>query len=257
MGPLVQPPPPSAAHRKHPTGRGRTTIFRQAGPDEDRRIICLNQPPANPARFRALACQNPIKLIDNGGDMKIFVGIDTADDMTARFFLISLHTGSPGPTKRRRFHQSRMPGQDSNATERQALLGSHASVRQNLTARRSSRPTDPAQDTTPVDQYWGQGDWEHLAAPAILRQIIARHVEIIARLPAPAFLSSVLNIFGRPWRASASVRAPSVTGVAARIGLELFGARIADSGSIRTGVQGQVSGAAAAAGEFGGRGGFA
>ena len=30
-----------------------------------------------------------------------------------------------------------MPGQDSNATESQALLGSHASARQNLTARRS------------------------------------------------------------------------------------------------------------------------
>ena len=45
-----------------------------------------------------------------------------------------------------------------------------------------------------------------------------------------------------------------VRAVAAWIGLEPLGARIAGSGSIRTGVQGQDSGATAAAGEFGGRG---
>ena len=36
-----------------------------------------------------------------------------------------------------RLRQDRVPGQDSNATERQALLGSHASARRNLAARRS------------------------------------------------------------------------------------------------------------------------
>jgi hypothetical protein len=36
-----------------------------------------------PGCGKALACQDPIHLIDNGGDMKIFVGIHAADDMTA------------------------------------------------------------------------------------------------------------------------------------------------------------------------------
>ena len=45
---------------------------------------------------------------------------------------------------------------------------------------------------------------------------------------------------------------PCVREVAAWIGSEPLGARIAGGGSIRTGVQGQDSGATAAAGEFGG-----
>jgi len=48
--------------------------------------------------------------------------------------------------------------------------------------------------------------------------------------------------------------APCVRAVAARIGSEPLGARIASSGSVLTGIQGQDSGAAAAAGEFGDRG---
>src|SRR4051812_49279936 len=46
---------------------------------------------------------------------------------------------------------------------------------------------------------------------------------------------------------------PCVRAVAARIGSEPLGARVTSSGSVRTGVQGQDSGAAASAGEFIGR----
>src|SRR5690242_21842466 len=53
---------------------------------------------------------------------------------------------------------------------------------------------------------------------------------------------------------SSRLSLPCVRAVAARIGSEPLGARIASSGSVRTGIQGQDSGAAAAAGEFGGRG---
>src|SRR4051812_15508391 len=48
-------------------------------------------------------------------------------------------------------------------------------------------------------------------------------------------------------------RPPCVRAVAARIGSEPLGARVTSSGSVRTGVQGQDSGAAASAGEFIGR----
>jgi len=50
-----------------------------------------------------------------------------------------------------------MPGQDSNATESQALLGSHASARQNLTARRFGRPTGPGKDTDRGRSECGSG----------------------------------------------------------------------------------------------------
>jgi len=50
-----------------------------------------------------------------------------------------------------------------------------------------------------------------------------------------------------------SEETPCVRVVAARIGSEPLGARVTSSGSVRTGVQGQDSGAAASAGEFIGR----
>src|SRR4051794_10020299 len=57
------------------------------------------------------------------------------------------------------------------------------------------------------------------------------------------------------WSASGATFRPSpcVRAVAARIGSEPLGARVTSSGSVRTGVQGQDSGAAASAGEFIGR----
>ena len=99
------------------------TLERSEGAHPDEHLLV-----AMPGGSKALAGQYPIKLIDNGGGMKIFVRIDAADDTTARL-LTDFHTGPPGSTRRWWFHRSRMPGQDSNVTERQALLGSHASVR--------------------------------------------------------------------------------------------------------------------------------
>jgi hypothetical protein len=44
-------------------------------------------------------------------------------DGYARHLLINFHTGSPDSAKCWRFYRDRMPGQDSNATERRAFLG--------------------------------------------------------------------------------------------------------------------------------------
>jgi hypothetical protein len=72
--------------------------------------------------------------------MQIFVGVHAADDATPCAFF-HVHSEPPGSTVLRRLRQDRMPGQDSHVTGGQALLESHASARQNLTAR-CSRAAD-------------------------------------------------------------------------------------------------------------------
>ena len=59
-----------------------------------------------------------------------------------------------------RFRQHRMPGQDSNATERQALLGSHASARRTSPPGVPGRPTDPGKDTDGGRSECGSGRTE-------------------------------------------------------------------------------------------------
>ena len=82
-----------------------------------------------PRRRKTSAFQHPVELIDNGSDVKIFVRIDATDDVPVRYHLTNIHAGSPGYTGYWRFHRGRMPGQDSNVRERQALLGSRALAR--------------------------------------------------------------------------------------------------------------------------------
>jgi len=94
---------------------------------------------------RPLPAFHPVELIDDGSDVKIFVGIDATDDAMVRHRLTNFHAGSPGYTGYWRFHRDRMPGQDSNATERQALLGSRALARWNLVAR-CSRAVDRSEE---------------------------------------------------------------------------------------------------------------
>src|SRR5215213_1556894 len=74
-------------------------------------------------------------IIDDGGDVEILVGIDAADDKRASGAFRDLHCSSPDGGMLWRSHRHRMHGQDSNATERQALLGSHAMARRNLAAK--------------------------------------------------------------------------------------------------------------------------
>jgi hypothetical protein len=105
------------------------TLQRSEGAHPDEHLLV-----AVPSGGKALTCHHPIKLIDNGSDMKIFIRVDAANNATARRLLTNFQTGSPGSTRCGGFYRSRLPGQDSNATERQALLESHASVRRNLTA---------------------------------------------------------------------------------------------------------------------------
>ena len=75
-----------------------------------------------------------IMFVDNSYDMKILVRIYTTDHATNGHILSDFHDGIPGSTLMGRLCRDRMPGQDSNVTGRQALLGSPASARQNLTA---------------------------------------------------------------------------------------------------------------------------
>jgi hypothetical protein len=44
-----------------------------------------------------------IVLIDNSGDVKILMRVNTAYDETGHTFLTTFHTGSPGSTVDRRF----------------------------------------------------------------------------------------------------------------------------------------------------------
>ena len=123
---------------------------------------------AVPGCCEALASENPVMLVDDGGDVEILVGIDAADDEAAVMSSLDFHGGSPEAGMYWRSRQHRMPGQDSNATERQALLGSHASARQNLAARCSR-----AADRSGERHGWRSigvrvRPPRHLAAPAIL-----------------------------------------------------------------------------------------
>src|SRR5215207_5448628 len=108
-----------------------------------------------PGGWEASTSQHPVMLIDDGRDVKVLVGVDAADDAAARYLLILLHACSPGSTACGRLHRDRMPGQDSNVTERQALLGSRAPARQNPAARHPGRPTGPGKDTDRGRSEWG------------------------------------------------------------------------------------------------------
>src|SRR5947209_17733983 len=85
-----------------------------------------------------------------------------------RHRLTNFHAGSPGYTGYWRFHRDRMPGQDSNATERQALLGSRALAGWNRVAR-CSGAGDGAEER---DGWWWigvrVGPPRHAAAAATL-----------------------------------------------------------------------------------------
>src|SRR3712207_3452514 len=107
-----------------------------------------------PGRRKASASQHSIEVVDHGSDVKVLVRIAAADD-AAFHLLIHFHANSPGSTACGRLHRDRMPGQDSNVTERQALLGSRASARQNLAARHPGRPTGPGKDTDRGRSEWG------------------------------------------------------------------------------------------------------
>jgi hypothetical protein len=64
-----------------------------------------------------------------------------------------------------------MPGQDSKVTERQALLGSHASARRNLSAQ-CSQATDRSRERhVPRRSVFGSGGLEHLTVPTFLPTI--------------------------------------------------------------------------------------
>ena len=52
MGGLVQPPAAPGAHRKHPAGRGGSTLPRGPGQSAPGSVTHTKQPPANPGRFK-------------------------------------------------------------------------------------------------------------------------------------------------------------------------------------------------------------
>ena len=70
-----------------------------------------------------------------------------------------------------RFHRDRIPGQDSKATERQALLESHVSARRNLVVQ-CSRVADRSKERQRIMVDRGGSDHpEHFAAPDLLRPV--------------------------------------------------------------------------------------
>src|SRR3954447_21293189 len=112
-------------------------------------------------------------IIDHGGDMEILMGIDAADDKGTSGALRVIHCSSPDEGMPWRSRRHRMHVQDSNATERQALLGSHAMARRKLAAKGAG-----AADSS-RERHGGRSigvrvrPSRHLAAPAILDWPIA------------------------------------------------------------------------------------
>ena len=78
---------------------------------------------------------NPILLIDDRCDVKILMGIHAADDATCSF--VYRHSQPPALTSTNGFAGPNARTGQSRDHEGQALLGSQASARQSLTARRS------------------------------------------------------------------------------------------------------------------------
>jgi hypothetical protein len=78
---------------------------------------------------------NPILLIDDRCDMKILMGIDAANN--ARCSFVYRHSQPPALTSTNGFAGPDAWTGQSRDHEGQALLGSQASARQSLTARRS------------------------------------------------------------------------------------------------------------------------
>jgi hypothetical protein len=123
---------------------------------------------AVPGRWEASARQHPVLLVDNGSDMKVLVGVDPTDDKVALVLRVPFHAGSPGSPGCGWLHRDRMPGQDSHATKRQALLGSPAPARRNLAARRLGGRQVRGRTRIVVDQSAGQTAPRRLAASATL-----------------------------------------------------------------------------------------
>ena len=123
---------------------------------------------AVPGGREALAGQPPILLVDDGSDVKVLVRVHATDD--AAVFLPSkpFHAHSPGSAACERLHRDQMPGQDSHATERQALLGSRAPARRNLAAGRLGGRQVRGRTRIVVDQSAGQTAPRCPAAPATL-----------------------------------------------------------------------------------------
>jgi hypothetical protein len=78
---------------------------------------------------------HPILLIHDRCDMKILVGIHAADDATCSF--VYRHSQPPALTSTNGFAGPNARTGQSRDHQGQALLGSQASARQSLTARRS------------------------------------------------------------------------------------------------------------------------
>jgi hypothetical protein len=155
---------------------------------------------AMPGCRKALVSQNMVTFVDNCPDMKILMSVDATDHVTNDCILTNFHRGFPGSTLTGRPCRDRMPGQDSNVTGCQALLGSHASARPSLTGRWLGRLTDPGKDTEPGRSTFGSGGPDHLAVSAILEQFVAQYEPTAEKLPTPSFLLSVLKISSRPNR---------------------------------------------------------
>ena len=85
-------------------------------------------------RGKASRSQNTVTFIDDRRDMQIFVGIDASDDSPCRtcFHIHVLPVQSLDG-----FAKTECLDRTVTRPKGQALLGSHASARQNLTARRS------------------------------------------------------------------------------------------------------------------------
>ena len=86
MGRLVQQPPPAGTHREHPASRSRDKLLCGSGKIRHGRVTKINQPPANPARFKGFSDTTSYS-VSVAGD----VTGDGIDDL-----LISAYGGDPG-----------------------------------------------------------------------------------------------------------------------------------------------------------------
>ena len=135
-------------------------------------------PIALAGRGEALASQNTVAFIDDRRDMQILVGVHTADNASLPARVLDVHSKPPGSTVLRRLRQDRVRGQDSHVTRGQALLGSQASARQSLTARRSR-----AADGSGERHGWSIGVRVRPHRDALRRQPTKRSIGVGVRPP--------------------------------------------------------------------------
>jgi hypothetical protein len=123
---------------------------------------------AVPGRWEALAAENPVMFVDDGGDMEILVCIDAADDETVGDALLDLHGRTP-------------EGECIGASANTECLD-RTVTRQNVRpfSGHMHRQGEPRRQVFPggrqirgktrmaVDRSAGQAAPRHLAAPAIL-----------------------------------------------------------------------------------------